>query len=279
MINAMDNTPSNNNNNNIVVVENLTKRFNDLLAVDSISFNIKQGEIFAFLGPNGAGKTTTIRMLITLLKPTSGEGTINGCNFVRQPAEVRKIIGYVPQMISVDGTLTAYENLMLMARLYDIPSNERGKRIKEILSFLNLEKYTNSLVRTFSGGMIRKLEIGQAILHRPRVLFLDEPTSGLDPVARQNVWKYLLELRDTFGTTIFFSTHYMEEAEAMSNRVAIMQNGKIAVIGTAQELEEKTDIKNATLQDAFIFFTGDKLEENGNFHDIKRTREIERKLG
>lgn len=265
--------------NNIIVVENLTKRFNGFTAVDAISFNVKRGEIFAFLGPNGAGKTTTIRMLITLLVPTNGGGTIDGHNFVHNPAEVRKIIGYVPQMISVDGTLTAYENLMLMARLYDVPSNERDERIKEILSFLKLEKYTNSLVRTFSGGMIRKLEIGQAILHRPRILFLDEPTLGLDPIARQNVWEHLLELRDTFGTTIFFSTHYMEEAEAMSSRVAIMQSGKIAIMGKASELKEKTNMKNATLQDAFIFFTGNVLEETGNIRDIKRTREIARKLG
>jgi len=275
MINAMDITPS----DNIIAVENLTKQFSDILAVDSISFNVKKGEIFAFLGPNGAGKTTTIRMLITLLSPTSGGGTIAGYDFVRKSAEVRKIIGYVPQMISTDGMLTAYENLMLMARLYDIPSNERKERIKEILSFLGLEKFTNSLIRNFSGGMIRKLEIGQAIVHRPRVLFLDEPTLGLDPVARQNVWKHLLELRDNFGTTIFFSTHYMEEAEGMSNRVAIMQSGKIAAVGTSSEIKEKTNIKDATLQDAFIFFTGNAIEKNGNIHDIKRTRETARKLG
>jgi len=265
-------------NNNIIVVENLTKRFNGFTAVDAVSFNVKKGEIFAFIGPNGAGKTTIIKMLITLLLPTSGEGTIDGHNFVHNPAEVRKIIGYVPQMISVDGMLTAYENLMLMARLYDVPSNERRERIQEILSFLQLEKHTHSLVRTFSGGMIRKLEIGQAILHRPRVLFLDEPTSGLDPIARQNIWKHLLELRNNFGTTIFFSTHYMTEAEEVSNRVAIIQSGKIAVMGTVSELKEKMNMKDATLEDAFIFFTGNRFEENGNIRDTRRIREVEHKL-
>lgn len=264
---------------NIVTVENLTKKFKDFIAVDNVSFNIGEGEVFAFLGPNGAGKTTTIRMLITLLSPTNGKGTIGGYDLIQKPSEVRKIIGYVPQMISVDGTLTAYENLMLMARLYDISSSERDKRIKEILLFLRLDKFAHSLARTFSGGMIRKLEIGQAIIHRPKILFLDEPTSGLDPVARQNVWDHLLEYCDKFGTTIFFSTHYMEEADAVSNRVAIMQAGKIAVIGSTSELKEKTNMKDATLQDAFIFFTGKEIKETGNFHEIKRTRENHQKLG
>jgi len=265
--------------NNIITVKNLTKRFNGFVAVDSVSFNVKKQEIFALLGPNGAGKTTIIKMLITLLLPTSGEGTIDGYSFIRQPAQVRKIIGYVPQMISVDGTLTAYENLMLMARLYDIPSNERHQRIQQIISFLQLEKHSHSLVRTFSGGMIRKLEIGQAILHRPRILFLDEPTAGLDPIAKQNVWKHLLELRHNFGTTIFFSTHNMEEAEEMSSRLAILQAGKIAVMGTLSELREKMNKKEATLEDAFIFFTGNVFEENGNIRDTRRIRELERKLG
>lgn len=266
-------------NENIIQIENLTKKFNNFVAVNSASFNVKKGEIFAFLGPNGAGKTTTIKMLITLIPTTSGGGKIGGYDFIKEPSQTRRIIGYVPQMISVDGNLTAYENLMLMARLYDVPAKERKKRIEEILSFLKLEKHRNSLVRTFSGGMIRKLEIGQAILHCPQILFLDEPTSGLDPVARQNVWEHLIKLRDAFDTTIFFSTHYMEEAEKMSNRVAIMQTGKIAVIGTPAELKEKTNIQNATLQDAFIYFTGNKFEENGNIHDIRMARDTARKLG
>jgi ABC-2 type transport system ATP-binding protein len=218
-------------------------------------------------------------MLITLLKPTSGEALIDGHDIAHHPSEVRNAIGYVPQAISVDGTLTAYENLMLFARLYDIPAAERKPRIKETLSFLKLEDHANSLVRTFSGGMIRKMEIGQAMLHRPRVLFLDEPTTGLDPIAQQSVWGHLSDLRKTMGTTIFFSTHNMEEADGVSDRVAIMNRGKVAVIGTVPELKEKTGKQGATLEDAFIFFTGNKMEETGNFRDIRRTRATEKRLG
>ncbi len=265
---------------NIISVENLTKKFGDFTAVENVSFDVKKGEIFAFLGPNGAGKSTTIKMLITLLEPTSGKAVIDNFNFTENPAEVRKSIGYVPQMISVDGTLTAYENMMLMASLYDVPRKERRQRILEILHFLKLEKFSDTLVRNFSGGMIRKLEIGQAMLHHPPVLFLDEPTTGLDPIGRQDVWKHLLELRDKFGTTIFFTTHYMEEAEEVSDQVAIMNLGELAIIGTAAELKSKTNKPNATLDDAFIFFTGGgSLQERSNFRDIRRARTNERKLG
>jgi ABC-2 type transport system ATP-binding protein len=263
----------------IVQVAHLVKRFKDLAAVDDISFTVEAGEIFAFLGPNGAGKSTTIKVLITLLAPTSGTAMIDGHDIARHAPEVRNAIGYVPQMISVDGTLTAYENLMLMARLYDIPRVERRERIREMLSFLNLEGHTDALVRTFSGGMIRKMEVGQAMLHRPKVLLLDEPTTGLDPVSRQNVWEHLFDLRGRFNTTIFFSTHNMEEADEVSDRVAVMNRGKIAATGTAEELKAKTGKPDATLEDAFIFFSGNKLQETGNFREIRRARQIERRLG
>jgi ABC-2 type transport system ATP-binding protein len=269
----MPKTPS------IIEVAHLVKRFGDLAAVDDISLAVEAGEIFAFLGPNGAGKSTTIKVLITLLAPTSGTAMIDGHDIARRPAEVRRAIGYVPQMISVDGTLTAYENLMLMAQLYDIPRAERKERIREMLSFLNLEGHTDALVRTFSGGMIRKMEVGQAMLHRPKVLLLDEPTTGLDPVARQNVWEHLFELRGRFGTTIFFSTHNMEEADEVSDRVAVMNMGKVAATGTAEELKAKTGKPAATLEDAFIFFTGNKLQNTGNFREIRRARQMERRLG
>lgn len=264
----------------LIEVTNLTKKFKDFKAVDSISFNVGQGEIFGFLGPNGAGKSTTIKMLITLLAPTSGKAFIDGHEITHHPSRVRETIGYVPQMISVDGTLTAYENLMLMARLYDIvPKAERVKRIDEVLSFLNLKEHANSLVRTFSGGMIRKMEVGQAMLHRPKVLFLDEPTTGLDPVAQRSVWDHLISLRDIMGTTIFFSTHNMEEADEVSDRIAIINSGKIAVIGTPEEIKSKTDKPNANLEDAFIFFTGNKLQDAGNFREIRRARKNEQRLG
>lgn len=267
------------NSTPIIEIKNLTKRFKDFTAVDDVSFGVERGEIFACLGPNGAGKSTTIKMLITLLKPTSGVATIDGHDIAHHASEVRNAIGYVPQSISVDGTLTAYENMMLFARLYDIPAGERAARIAETLKFLKLENHAKSLVRTFSGGMIRKMEIGQAMLHRPRVLFLDEPTTGLDPIAQQSVWGHLSELRETMGTTIFFSTHNMEEADGVSDRVAIMNQGKVAVIGTVPELKEKTGKPGATLEDAFIFFTGNKMEETGNFRDIRRMRATEKRLG
>jgi ABC-2 type transport system ATP-binding protein len=262
----------------IISVRDLTKRFNDMTAVNSINFEVKQKEVFAFLGPNGAGKSTTIKMLITLLAPTAGDGIVDTFSIVRNPGEVRRIIGYVPQMISVDGTLTAAENLMLMAKLYDIPARDRNTRIDEVLEFIELSKQKNFLVRTFSGGMIRKLEIGQAILHRPKVLFLDEPTSGLDPIARRNIWKHLYDLRDKSGTTIFFSTHYMEEAEDVADRVAIMHLGNVAAIGSVAKLKAETKQPDATLEDAFIQFTGASLAESGNFRDTKKSREQEHKL-
>lgn len=263
----------------LISVSNLTKRFKNFTAVDNISFFVNKKEIFAFLGPNGAGKSTTIKMLITLTHPTGGNVIINGFNILSHPFQVRKSIGYVPQLISVDSALTAYENLMLMARLYDLPRSIQDKRVRQILGFFQLEKFSNNLVRTFSGGMIRKLEIGQAILHEPKILFLDEPTSGLDPLSRRNVWKHLCDLRDGFGTTIFFSTHYMEEAQDVSDRVAIMHSGSIASIGSVSELIKKTKIKNATLEDAFIFFTGTKIHEGGNFKEIRRIRQTEKRLG
>lgn len=266
-------------NDNLICVQSLKKQFGELVAVDGISFDVKQGDVFAFLGPNGAGKTTTIRMLITLLKPTSGTATVDGLDVVKNSAEVRRKIGYVPQLISVDGTLTAFENLVLMAKLYDIPWRECASRAREILSFLALEDHEDALVRTFSGGMIRRLEIGQAIVHRPNALFLDEPTSGLDPVARQNVWEHILDLQKLYGTTIFFSTHQMEEADAMSDKIAIMNRGTISVIGTSSEIKSMTGTPDATLEDAFIHLTGMNLEERGNFRDTRRSRQVERRLG
>jgi len=263
----------------IIRVNNLTKRFGTTTAVNAVNFEVKKGEIFAFVGPNGAGKTTTIKMLITLLPPTSGDGIIDKFSVTKQPGEVRRIIGYVPQMISVDGTLSAKENLMLMAKLYDIPRSERTGRIEEILAMVDLTKDKDALVRTFSGGMIRKLEVGQAMLHHPAVLFLDEPTSGLDPVARRTIWQHLKDMQKSFGTTIFFSTHYMEEAEEVCSRMAIMQLGNIAALGSVTELKKATGRSDATLEDAFIYFSGGKITDQGNYRDIRRARMNEHRLG
>jgi ABC-2 type transport system ATP-binding protein len=268
-----------NKNEVILTVDHLVKKFDKFTAVNNISFTVNKREVFGFVGPNGAGKSTTIKMLITLLKPTSGKVLIDKHNINDDANNVRRVIGYVPQMVSVDGSLTALENLKLMAKLYDIPKDEREERIEEILTFLDLQQVKKVLVKNFSGGMVRKLEIGQAMLHRPHVIFLDEPTTGLDPVARRNVWKHLLELRNQFGTTIFFSTHYMEEAEEVADRIAIMEKGNVAAIGTVEELTKQTKKKNATLEDAFIFFTGTTIQETGNLRDIKQLRATERRLG
>ena len=263
----------------VIVLSGLSKRFGDFMAVDDVSLSVGAGEIFAFLGPNGAGKTTTIKMLITLLRPSGGKARIAGRDIVSDAAAVRRLIGYVPQLISVDGALTAYENLRLMAQLYDLPAREREERITEILRFFDLEEHAHALVRTFSGGMVRKLEIGQAVLHRPRVLFLDEPTTGLDPIAKQNVWEHLLALNKRFGTTLFFSTHNMEEADEVCDRVAIINKGKLAALDTVAALKKRTGRKGATLEDAFIFFTGHTLQEQGNFRAIRDARQIERRRG
>ncbi|HHV61522.1 MAG TPA: ATP-binding cassette domain-containing protein [Firmicutes bacterium] len=263
----------------MIEVMDLTKTFGTYKAVDNITFEVDSGEIFGLVGPNGAGKTTTIRMLTTLLTPTSGRGLIGGYDIIRQAREVRRLIGYVPQMLSVDGSLTGYENLLLFARLYDVPSSECDGRIREVLSFLGLEDAANSLVKTYSGGMIRKLEIGQAMLHSPRVLFLDEPTVGLDPVARRNVWNHIKSLRETYNTTILVTTHYMDEAESMCNRLAIMHLGRISGIGTPEELKRRTGKDNATLEDAFAYFTGAPMETGGTLRDTLRVRRTARRLG
>lgn len=264
---------------NIIVVDHLVKQFDGPPAVNDISFAIQHGEVFALLGPNGAGKSTTIKMLITLLEPTSGHITLDSLVMSAHASDIRRIIGYVPQLISVDGTLTAYENLMLIAQLYDIPRAQRVQRITEVLGFLSLADHAHALVRTFSGGMIRRLEIGQAILHRPKVLFLDEPTSGLDPVARQNVWKHVMQLRQEYQTTIFFSTHQMEEAEEMCDRVAIMNMGKIAAIGAVADIKRKVPKEGATLEEAFIFITGSTLEDTSTFRDVRQERRTQQRLG
>lgn len=255
-----------------IEVINLRKRFGNYDAVNCINFNINEGEVFGLLGPNGAGKTTTIRMITTLLPPTSGEIKIAGIDVKRNGALVRRLIGYVPQALSADSTLTGYENLLFVAKLLRLPARERKERIDYVLDILNLKDAANRLVREYSGGMVRRLEIGQAIIHRPRILILDEPTVGLDPVARHNVWDVLNLLRKQTGLTILITTHYMEEAEAICHRVAIMNRGQIAAQGTPDELKALTGNKDATLEDVFVFFTGNQLETGGNFSEMRQIR-------
>lgn len=209
----------------ILETKALTRRFGTLTAVKALTISVEAGEVFGLLGPNGAGKTTAIKMLTTLLPPTAGAATIAGFDVVRHPAEVRRIIGYVPQVLSADGTLTGYENLLIFAKLYDIPRAERESRIRSALAFMGLADAADKLVREYSGGMIRRLEVAQSMLHRPRLLFLDEPTVGLDPLARKAVWEHIARLRTDYSTTIFLTTHYMEEADSLCHRVAIMHLG------------------------------------------------------
>ncbi len=263
----------------IIEIRSLVKEFKTLKAVDSISLNVESGEIFGLLGPNGAGKTTTVKILTTLLPPTSGEAFVDGFNVVHEASKVRRVIGYVPQALSADGTLTGYENLLIFAKLYDIPLAVRKKRIFDVLDFMGLTDHADKLVRNYSGGMIRKLEVGQALLHNPKVLFLDEPTVGLDPVARQTVWEHVTKLRKTLGMTIFMTTHYMEEADTLCDRVAIMNLGKIAAIGTVQELKNSIGKEDATLDDVFVYYSGSKLDSGGSYRDSARTRNIARRLG
>jgi len=222
---------------NLIEVRGLTKRFGQHLAVDNVSFDVKKGEIFGLLGPNGAGKTTTIRCLLTLFRPSSGTALVSGIDILADPQGVRQISGYVPQEISVDGDLTAYENLSFYAKLFRVPRAVRKKRIEEVLYSMELADRAGDLVKTFSGGMMRRLEISQVMVNRPRAIFLDEPSIGLDPMARRTVWTYVRRLREEIDSTILITTHDMNEADALCDRVAIMHGGKIAIIGPPAELK------------------------------------------
>lgn len=245
----------------IIEVKNLVKKFDDITAVDGISFGVEEGEIFAFLGPNGAGKTTTIKMLTTLLGPTSGKILVNGFDPVVNPNEVRCSFGIIFQDPSLDDELTAFENLEFHGMLYDVPKKIRRKRIDELLKLVDLEKRRNDLVKEFSGGMKRRLEIARGLLHHPKIIFLDEPTLGLDPQTRNHLWSYIKKMNEEEKITVFFSTHYMAEAEKMSNQIAIIDNGKIVAKGTSEELKIKTSTNN--LEDAFLSLTGKQIREEG----------------
>jgi ABC-2 type transport system ATP-binding protein len=224
---------------NIVEVINLTKKYGDLIAVNNVSFEVKEGEIFGLLGSNGAGKTTLISMLCTILKPTSGTAKVNGFDIVKEEDKVRKSIGIVFQDSSLDNRLTGMENIELHASLYSVPKNERRKRMKEALELVGLEDKAKVLVRNYSGGMKRRLEIARSLIHYPKVLFLDEPTLGLDPQTRVNIWDYIINLAKRENITIFLTTHYMEEADFLCNRVAIIDEGKIIVIDSPKNLKRK----------------------------------------
>jgi ABC-2 type transport system ATP-binding protein len=256
---------------NIIEVKNLVKQFGDFTAVNDISFSIKKGEIFAFLGPNGAGKSTTIKMLTTILNPTSGDIKLNGHDTTGDADAVRHSFGIVFQDPSLDDDLTALENMELHGVLYGVPGKARKERIEQLLNFVELWDRRGSQVKEFSGGMKRRLEIARGLLHHPAVLFLDEPTLGLDPQTRNHMWSYLQELNKTEGITVFFTTHYMEEAERIAQRIAIIDHGKIIASGTAEELKSQTG--TPSLEDAFLKLTGSVIrDEDANSTDRLRSQ-------
>lgn len=256
-------------NTNIIEIENLTKCFDAFTAVDTISFRVRSGEIFAFLGPNGAGKTTTIKMLTTLLMPTSGTMRLAGFDPTRERREVRNSFGIVFQDPSLDDELTAYENMEFHGVIYHMPKAIRRRRIEELLRFVELWDRKDDLVKHFSGGMKRRLEIARGLLHHPKILFLDEPTLGLDPQTRNHIWSYIKNLNKDEGITVFFTTHYMEEAERAAERIAIIDYGKIIAEGRPAELKQKTS--SDSLEDAFLALTGrDMRKEEATSHEAMR---------
>ena len=223
---------------NVIDVRDLTRKFRDLVAVDTLNFTVGQGEVFGLLGPNGAGKTTTLSMLCTILKPTSGTAIVNGYDITEQPSQVRRSIGIVFQEPSIDDRLTGRENLEMHADLYGVPKREQRKRIENVLELVELHDKADLLMRTYSGGMRRRLEIARGFIHYPKVLFLDEPTLGLDPQTRGHIWTYISELSEREGITIILTTHYMEEADNLCDRVAIIDYGKIVALDEPDRLKE-----------------------------------------
>jgi len=242
----------------IVEVQELTRRFGPLVAVDRVSLQIAAGETFALIGPNGAGKSTLMKMLTTMLPPSSGRAVVAGYDVARQPQQVRAHIGYVPQLLSADGDLTGYENMLLSARLYLISGRERAAKIAQALDMMGLTAAKDRLVKTYSGGMARRLEIAQSTLHRPAVLFMDEPTVGLDPRGRRAVWDHVKTLKAEIGAAVVFSTHYMDEAEAVCDRVALINGGRLVALGTPEELRSAQG-PEATLDDVFAALTGARI--------------------
>jgi ABC-2 type transport system ATP-binding protein len=262
-----------------IQVSELSKSFGDVRAIDQISFVVRTGEIFGLLGPNGAGKTTTIRLLVGLLTPTSGRAEVFGFDVARKSMEVRRLMGYVPQQLSADGSLTGRENVELFARLYDVPRRLRRQVVSEALELMGVAEAQNRLVSTFSGGMVRRLELAQALVNRPRLLVLDEPTIGLDPIARGDVWARVQNLRTESGTSILLTTHYMEEADELCDRVALMHHGQIAITGTPADLKS-AEGATATLEDVFRHYAGDGvLDEGGDLRGVRAVRRAAGRMG
>ena len=256
----------------------LTRAFGDHVAVSNVAFSVRPGEIFGLIGPNGAGKSTLVKMLTTMLTPTSGRARVAGFDLAAESRKVRAHIGYVPQLLSADGALSAYENLLLSARLYLVPRCERETRIAAALREIGLGDAAHRLVQTLSGGMIRRLEIAQSMLHRPQVLFMDEPTVGLDPVARHGVWDLVRNLRERFGATVLITTHLMDEADALCDRIGVLHAGILEAVGTPSELKARVG-PQATLDDVFAAITGGEISGEGGYRDVRAERRAERAHG
>jgi ABC-2 type transport system ATP-binding protein len=259
-----------------VEAQALVRRFGQMVAVNDVSLSVPAGSVFGLLGPNGAGKTTVIKMLTTLLPPTSGRARVAGFDVRFQPYEVRLRIGYVPQMPSADSELTGRENLKISAELYGVPRGQRARLIEDALAMMDLTDAGDRLVKNFSGGMIRRLEIAQSMLHRPAVIFLDEPTIGLDPAARRTVWQHVRSLRERERTTIVMTTHYMEEADELCDVVAFMHAGRIVRLGSPASLRAALGA-DATLDDVFIQLAGEKPDQE-TYADAVRARRAARNL-
>jgi ABC-2 type transport system ATP-binding protein len=249
----------------LIETHNLTKSFNSLIAVDKLNVAVESGEIFGLLGPNGAGKTTTISMLCTILKPSSGTARVNGFDIVKEATQVRKSIGIVFQDPSIDDRLTGKENLYMHANLYGVPPGEQKERIDRILKLVELEDRGDDLMRTYSGGMRRRLELGRGLIHYPKVLFLDEPTLGLDPQTRDHIWTYIRELKKTHDITIVLTTHYMDEADKLSDRIGIMDHGKIIALDTPPKLKETLEGDVVLIKTANLDMLSKLVAENLGF--------------
>lgn len=263
-----------------VELEGLTRKYGSFTAVDNVSFKVKSGECFALIGPNGAGKSTIIKMLTSLNPPTSGTARVAGYDVKTQSSGVRLNIGYIPQLLCADGALTAWENLLLSARLYRVPPAQHKARIEESLEALDLADVAHERVRNFSGGMIRRLEIAQSMLHRPAVVFMDEPTVGLDPAARNAVWKHVRRLRDEYKVTVILTTHFMAEVEELCDRLAILHHGKIVAEGTVTGVKAGLG-PEGSLDQIFERLAQNDDEKTGkeNYRDIGRNRRSIAKRG
>jgi ABC-2 type transport system ATP-binding protein len=263
-----------------VQIAGLSHRFGDHLAVDALDLTVSPGECFGLLGPNGAGKTTTLRVLNTLYPPQSGVVQVFGLDVRTQAMVVRRMLGYVPQQLSIEGALTGRENVSWFARLFDVPRRERAGRVAEVLEIVDLTDAADRLASTYSGGTVRRLELAQALVNRPALLVLDEPTVGLDPVARDSVWARVQDMQERYGMTVLLTTHYMEEADLLCDRVALMHHGRLRAVGTPADLKAELG-PEASLEDVFRHHTGESLEgaEKGGLRDVRGTRRTAQRMG